>query len=330
MATTKRRTRGFVEQRASGQWRAVVYAGVDPLTGRERRLKESAPTKKAAQAALSRMQTQVDERRHPRSAITMGEIFEQWMEVSRHEASTAERYSDLIRVYLGPVLGSMPAGNIDAELLERFYGRLLRCRKLCSGAKRKDHACEPLAPNTVRKIHFILRSALARGVRWRYLGVNEAEVAEPPAFEPHDPDPPSPAEAAAVLNEVADDPEWCLFLWLTMTTGSRRGEMCALRWSDVDLSLPRTSRRAATDMHPRFHAVVTTVKLPQRRDTSGVTATSTRRKTSVVSGPSGRATRCSARARSGILAEATKFSGVSDECCWTPTILLPLRITAYE
>jgi hypothetical protein len=133
MATTSRRTRGYVEQRSSGQWRAVVYAGVDPLTGRERRIRESAPTRKAAQAALSRLQTQVDERRHPRSGVTVGGLLEQWMEVARHETSTAERYSNLIRVYLQPSFGSMAAGKLDAELLERFYGRLLRCRKLCSG-----------------------------------------------------------------------------------------------------------------------------------------------------------------------------------------------------
>jgi hypothetical protein len=145
------------------------------------------------------------------------------MEVSRHETSTAERYPGL-----SPAdLRSMAAGKLDAELLERFYGRLLRCRKLCSGAQRRGHTCEPLAPNTIRKIHFVMRSALALGVRWRHLGVNEAAIAQPPAFEPHVPDPPSPAEAAALLNEVAEDPEWCLFLWLTMTTGSRRGEMPA-------------------------------------------------------------------------------------------------------
>lgn len=235
MATTKRRNRGYIEQRSSGSYRAVVYAGVDPLTGRERYVRESAPTRRDAEKALTRLQNQVDEKRHPRSGVTVGELLEQWTEVSRHETSTAERYADLIRVYLQPTFGSMPAGKLDAELLERFYGRLLRCRKLCSGAKTRGHVCEPLAPNTVRKIHFVVRSALALGVRWRHLGVNEAAIAQPPAFEPHDPDPPSPAEAAAILNEAADDPEWCLFLWLTMTTGSRRGEMCALRWSDVDL-----------------------------------------------------------------------------------------------
>ena len=139
------------------------------------------------------------------------------------------------------------ASTACAELLERFYGRLLRCRKLCSGAKTRGHVCEPLAPNTVRKIHFVIRSALALGVRWRHLGVNEAAIAQPPAFEPHDPDPPSPAEAAAILNEAADDPEWCLCLWLTMTTGSRRGEMCALRWSDVDLTRRTVSVAHNTD-----------------------------------------------------------------------------------
>jgi len=166
MASTRSRARGYIEQRASGQWRAVVYAGVDPITGQEHRLRESAPTKKAAQAALSRLQTEVDEKRHPRTGVTMGELLDQWMEVSRHEQSTRDRYADLIRVYLRPTFGSLAAGKVDTELLERFYGRLLRCRRLCSGAKRARHDCEPLAPNTVRKIHFVVRSALVLGVRW--------------------------------------------------------------------------------------------------------------------------------------------------------------------
>jgi hypothetical protein len=46
MATARRRTRGYIEdrpERAKGRFRAVVYAGVDPLTGKSR-YRASPPT----------------------------------------------------------------------------------------------------------------------------------------------------------------------------------------------------------------------------------------------------------------------------------------------
>ena len=178
MAARGARQRGHIEERAGGSFCVSVYAGLDPLTHKRRYLRETASTRRDAQKALTRLQTQVDDRRHPRTGVTFEELVEQWLETSRHEQSTSERYADLVRVYLQPTLGSMAAGKVDAELLERFYGRLLRCRRLCTGARRVNHACEPLAPNTVRKIHFVVRSALGLGVRWRHLGVNEAEIAD--------------------------------------------------------------------------------------------------------------------------------------------------------
>lgn len=129
----------------------------------------------------------------------------------------------------------MSAAKLDAELLERFYARLRRCNQLCDGRRKRDHECRPLSASTVRQIHFIIRAALDRAVRWRYLSTNEAALAVPPAFERSDPDPPSTEEVAALLNEAWRDPDWGLFLWLLMVTGCRRGEMCALRWTDLDL-----------------------------------------------------------------------------------------------
>jgi integrase len=46
--------------------------------------------------------------------------------------------------------------------------------------------------------------------------------------------PPSPEEVAQLLNAVwARDPDFGTLLWVAVTTGARRGELCALRWSDV-------------------------------------------------------------------------------------------------
>ena len=54
----------------------------------------------------------------------------------------------VIRLYTVPTFGNLQAAKLDAELLERFYGRLHRCRAMCSGKARGDHACRPLSTST--------------------------------------------------------------------------------------------------------------------------------------------------------------------------------------
>lgn len=146
----------------------------------------------------------------------MGHALAQWLEVAGHQATTRERYDDLIRLYLTPTFGSMRSSAVDAQLLERFYARLQRCRELCSGGPRAGHTCRPLANNTIRKLHSMLSAAFDRAVRYGQLGVNPAAMAEPPTFERGDPDPPSPAEAAALLNAAWSEPDWETFLWLSI------------------------------------------------------------------------------------------------------------------
>ena len=42
------RARGHIEERPNGKFRAVVYAGKDPFTGRDRYLREQADNEKLA------------------------------------------------------------------------------------------------------------------------------------------------------------------------------------------------------------------------------------------------------------------------------------------
>jgi integrase len=203
--TARRRVRGNIERLPPGRYRAIVYAGVDPLSGREHRLRETCHTLADAKMALTRLQRQVDEQTHAKSGITVREAIQQWLDVAELGVTTREQYVDLIRLYIGPTLGDMQAEKVDAELLERFYSRLLRCKHLCSGQPPKGHVCRPLGPSSVRKIHYILRAAFARAVRWRYLSINPAEFVETPSPAPASPDPPTPHEAAALLNDAWRD-----------------------------------------------------------------------------------------------------------------------------
>jgi integrase len=54
--------------------------------------------------------------------------------------------------------------------------------------------------------------------------------ASPPHPRKREPDPTTPEQAARLLNLVlAEDEEFGLYLWLSFTTGGRRGEVTGLR-----------------------------------------------------------------------------------------------------
>jgi len=62
-----------------------------------------------------------------------------------------------------------------------------------------------------------------------------ARLASPPSREQADTQPPAVEDAARLLRTAtAEDPELGLFLRLAVVLGARRGELCALRWSEVD------------------------------------------------------------------------------------------------
>ena len=145
-ALAEARPRGYIEHLPSGSYRVIVPIERDPLTGKRRRLRETCATLDQAKVALTKLQRQVDEGKHPKSAISVREALQQWLEVAKLGVTTREQYDDLIRLYINPTLGEMPAGKVDAELLERFYSRLLRCKHLCSGRPPKGHVCRPLGP----------------------------------------------------------------------------------------------------------------------------------------------------------------------------------------
>lgn len=94
--------------------------GGTPTTGGRHNLTETCADWGQAEVALTQMQNQVDENRHPRSAISMAAAIEPWLEVADLEETTRDRYEDLIRVHPAPAR-SRQAGAIDAELLERFF-----------------------------------------------------------------------------------------------------------------------------------------------------------------------------------------------------------------
>jgi integrase len=253
-AKPSRRQRGEIETLPSGSLRVRVYAGIDALTGKRHYLVETVaagPTAAGeAEMVRRRLVNQVDEQRNPRTKATVNQLMNRYLELLDVEETTRERYEEVIRVHIRPLLGHLPVARLDGETLDSYQAVLRRCRAHCDGRPFVDHAvtgrhrctekctphvCRPLAPSTIRKVHFCLSGALARAIRWRWITVNPLDQAEPPRGAKSDPDPPTAEQAAAILNAAFKETWWGVLLWLAMTTGARRGELCAMRWDRLDL-----------------------------------------------------------------------------------------------
>jgi len=261
--------RGHVERLRSGGYRAVVYAGIDPVTRKQRYLKQTCRDETAATIALGGLLKQAEAQRVPDRAATVGQAFQRYLEVADLEVSTREAHEGYIRRTIGPVLGDVPLRKLRTDTLDALYASLRKCSRLCSRLRRTEHyadgehacgarcgplrdhrttrphtcdgrcrphQCKAMAAGSVVRIHAIISAALSLAARYEWIDRNPAEKATLPRSRRRGPDPPSPKLAARLLNEVwQEDEEFGLYLWSAMTTGARRGELLALRENRFDL-----------------------------------------------------------------------------------------------
>ena len=239
------RSRGTIDELPSGALRVRVSAGVDPISKRRLYLTElvaaGPKARRTAERIRTRLLSQVDERRSPRTRATVDQLLDKWLKVLDVDPSTRRTYEGYIRKHIRPLLGSLSLTRVDVETLDSFYSELRRCRDHCDGRRSnalesKSHVCRGLANSTIRQIHWIISGALDRAVVWQWIAVNPAERANKPSLPHPDPKPPTAAEAARLVERASSrDLDWGALVWVHMTTGARRGEVCGLQWKHVDL-----------------------------------------------------------------------------------------------
>ncbi|SFM77562.1 Site-specific recombinase XerD [Pseudonocardia ammonioxydans] len=262
-----------------------VYAGFDAVTRRRHYLTEIIPAgpraEILAEAARTRMLNEVDERRSPRTSATVNQLLDRYLEMIDVSASTHLMYARYLDKHVRPFVGSKKAGALGPDELDSLYAELRRCRVHCKPRSKvvdhrtprphecdercRPHVCKPLSNTTIRHVHHVLSGAYKRAVRWRWVATSPVVQAEVPAPKPPDPRPPTPAEAAKLIEEASADPDWGALVWFTMTTGARRGEVCALRWRDVDLDGRTVQIRRAIATDGRRNLVEKDTKTHQQR-----------------------------------------------------------------
>jgi integrase len=227
---------GSIRQRGENSWNLRVYAGRDPVTGRKLSVERTVRgNKRQASKALAAMVAEVDQR--PAGALGRGTVAALCREWLAHASpSFSPKTVEITRMYIEdpiiPALGSLQVAKLTPADLDRFYRQLLEV-----GRSRG-----PYAPATIRRVHGIVRRALSQGVRWGWITHNPAIDASPPRVPMRDMKPPDPDQVVRLFRLAKEsDPELATFVMLAASSGARRGELLALRWSDIDLGRSRLS-----------------------------------------------------------------------------------------
>jgi integrase len=235
--------RGYTVKKGR-QYYAVLYEGIDPATGKERRRwVPGGPKRGDAERLLTELvKRNNDGYRAPADRIRFGDyLTERWLPLQQAQLrpSTFDSYRRNLELHVIPAIGRIPLQKLAPEDLDTLYAHLL--------TKGRRNGPGGLSVKTVRSIHLIIHKALKDALRKGSVIRNVADAADPPKLSSAK----RPEikvwaaeELRAFLDMIAAHRLYAAF-HLTSHTGMRRGEVLGLRWSDIDLDAGRLSVRQA-------------------------------------------------------------------------------------
>jgi integrase len=149
-------------------------------------------------------------------------LLERWLEhiTPLREPGTVRGYRTCAQAVIAE-LGHVRLTKFGAQDLDRAYARWLAAG---------------LAPATVRRHHSVLAAALHQARRWGLVTQVVTDLASPPPMHARPPTVPDPsAVQGLVIAAEEENPVLAMAIVLAAITGARLGELCGLRWSDIDL-----------------------------------------------------------------------------------------------
>jgi integrase len=227
-----------------------VFVSYKDTDGHRRHATGTAHSITEAKKLKTQLQTRADTRTLTQPKGNLAEYLNRWCKDYANNLSptTLTGYQSIIRYHITPAIGSLPLRNLSPEHLQRYY---------------TDKIKTGLSTTTVRHHHTMLHRALKQAVQWGLLSRNPADMVTPPRNRRNEMHTLNESQVTTILNK-APDTYHCLF-YLALQTGLRRGELLAIRWSDVNLDMAEMSISRSAFQMPGGKVEFKTVKTARSR-----------------------------------------------------------------
>lgn len=232
-------------RKRGNSYQVIVYAGRDPLTGKQKQVSGTAKTLEEARRLRKRLLAEVEASGHvPAQQMTLGAFLADKFVpefVALKRPRTQRGYRQIINVHLVPGLGRVRLDRLTREHVAAYLAD-----------KRKSGLSERTLLHHFRLLH----KALDCAVKWGYVGRNVCDQVPAPEPKKYPANPLTVEEAQRLLDYLKETGSRHYALIATaLGTGLRLSELLGLRWADVDmdagvLHVQQTLRKSGSE--PQF------------------------------------------------------------------------------
>lgn len=151
---------------------------------------------------------------------TFGDLLDYWLECNRgkNKITTQNKYEFLIEKHIRPQLGNVKLNRISSKTVNEFI----------------ENKNENLSNSYVRTMAIIIKSALELGIKERYLSLPNLDIHMPKQIK-HELQILSGTQQVTLEKYILDNLDFTtLGIYISLYAGLRIGEVCALRWDDID------------------------------------------------------------------------------------------------
>ena len=222
----------MVRKRADGRWEGRIIVGHKD-DGKPIYKAVLAKTQKELIPKLNQLkETYAGVELTEASRMTLGEWFERWFkdyaEVTLRP-STVRGYRRYAK-QINRSLGEKQIGLITTQQIQRMYNKLKRDGR----EKSREKFGDGLSDSTVRSIHMLLHEVMEAAVQARLIAKNPTNGTTVPKCNYPEKQILGDNQLETFLEAIKGHEYWCDFFYVEVMTGLRRGEICGLRWQDIN------------------------------------------------------------------------------------------------